>query len=143
MLSQLPPTQAHHRPHCLYKVVSRDNSHISQHVRYLLDNYLTNHPSATIDICSCEWTWLGPQLRVEMRRIADTHLPPEIPKTEMDPKPAIWANIQQDYTLSNYLSHITCIPPDSNKLAQAIVISKKKPACTCTYYALLALIRHL
>jgi hypothetical protein len=46
--------------------------------------------------------------------------PPEIPKAEMEPKVAMWAQIQRDYTPFNHPSHIACTPPDSNKPPPAI-----------------------
>jgi hypothetical protein len=88
--------------------------------RRLLYNYLTSHPSASIEIRSCERAWLGSRLRVEIKRIAITEETPEIPKTEMDPKAAMWTRIQWDYTPSNHPSHITCAPPDGNKPPPAI-----------------------
>jgi hypothetical protein len=81
----------------------------------LLYTYLTAHPSAFIEICSCERAWLGSRHRVEIRRIATTEKPLEITEVEMEPKVAMWARIQWDYTPSTHPSHIACAPPDSNK----------------------------
>jgi hypothetical protein len=82
--------------------------------RRLLYDYLTTHPSASVDIRSCKRAWLGSRLRAEIKRIASEEEPPELPKAEMNPKVAMWARIQQDYTLSNHPSHITCALPDGN-----------------------------
>ena len=78
------------------------------------------HPSASIEIRSCERAWLGSRHRVEIKRIATTEEPLETSEAEMEPKQAMWACIQRDYTLSNHLSHIACTPPDSNKPPPAI-----------------------
>jgi len=84
-------------------------------VHCLLYNYLTSHPSASIEIHSCEWAWLRSRLWTEIKRIITMEEPPEIPKVEMDSKAAMWAHIQRDYTLSNHPSYIACSPPDGNK----------------------------
>jgi len=62
--------------------------------RRLLYDYLTTHPSASIEIRSCERAWLGSRRRAEIKRIAITEEPPELPEVEIDPKAAMWARIQ-------------------------------------------------
>jgi hypothetical protein len=88
--------------------------------RYLLYMYLTTHPSTSVEICLCERAWLRSRCRAEIKRIATTEEPLEIPKVEMEPKAAMWAHIQWDFSLSTHLSHIACAPPDGNKPLPAI-----------------------
>jgi hypothetical protein len=85
-------------------------------MRRLLYEYLTAHPHASVDIRSCKRAWLRSRLRAEIKRIAITEEPPELSEAEMEPKAAMWARIQRDYTPSNHPSHIACAPPDGNKL---------------------------
>jgi hypothetical protein len=86
----------------------------------LLYEYLTTHPSTSIEIRSCERAWLGSRCRAEIKRIAITEEPPELPEAEMDPKAAMWARIQRDYTPSTHPSHVACAPPDGNTPPPAI-----------------------
>jgi len=88
--------------------------------RRLLYKYLTSHPSASVDIHSCKRAWLGSRLRAEIKRITIREEPPELPEAEMEPKAAMWARIQWDYTPSTHPSHIACAPPDGNKPPPAI-----------------------
>jgi hypothetical protein len=86
----------------------------------LLYDYLTIHSSASVELRSCEQAWLGSRQRVEIKRIAITEEPPALPEAEMEPKAAMWARIQWDYTLSTHPSHIACATPDGNKPPPAI-----------------------
>ena len=61
--------------------------------RRLLYDYLTTHPSASIEMHLCEQAWLRSRRRAEIKRITTMEEPPEIPKAEMEPKVAMWAHI--------------------------------------------------